>query len=228
MILVSLSAYSYDWSVVPRSMPVLAQGLLFTLQISILSLTFSLILGLGVALCRLSPFKPLSFLAFGYIQIFRALSLYVYILLLYFGLAAVIGIKLNPLGASVTSLTLLNAAYMAEIYRAAIGGVDHGQWEAATSLGLSQIGSFFAVVLPQAFRIAVPSLMNQLVDIIKDSSIVAVIAASDLMYNTIQLNGFYNRPFELYFTTGLIYLAVVAIVSQLAVGFERRLKRHLA
>lgn len=224
----ALYLYRYDWTVIPASARFLAAGLVLTIEIAGLALACSLVLGLLVALWRLAPLRPVSLLAFVYIQVFRALSLYIYILWVYFGIAALFGINLSPLVAGVVCLTLLNSAYMAEIYRAAIGAVDPGQREAAMSLGMGRVMTFTRVVLPQAWRIAVPSLVNQFVDIIKDSSIVAVIGAGDLMYQTIERVSFYNRPFEFYTTTGLIYLALVVVVARLAAQLERRLRRHLA
>lgn len=223
-----LYLYRYDWTVVPASARFLARGLMLTLEISVLALACSLVVGLLVALLRMAPVRPVSLVAFGYIQVFRALSLFIYILWIYFGIAALLGINLSPLAAGVVCLTLLNSAYMAEIYRSAISAVDVGQWEAAMSLGMGRVTTFLQVVLPQGWRIAVPSLVNQFVDIIKDSSIVAVIGAGDLMYQTIERVSFYNRPFEFYTTTGLIYLTLVVIVAQLASRLERRLRRHLA
>ena len=206
----------------------LGNGLLLTLQIAALSFVFALVVGLLVALCRLAPLAPVRALAFGYVQLFRAVSLYIYILWIYFGIPLAFGWRLTPLQAGVLALTLLDSAYMAEIYRSAIRAVERGQWEAAASLGLSRRDSFVSIVLPQALRIATPSLVNQLVDIIKDSSIVAVIGASDLMYTTIRLVSSTNRPFELYTAAGAIYLAVVLIVSHLATRVERYTRRYVA
>jgi His/Glu/Gln/Arg/opine family amino acid ABC transporter permease subunit len=222
------SAYSFDWSVVPKSIGILAEGLGYTLEISALSLLLAVVLGLPVALARMSRFRPLSLLAYAYIQVFRALTIYVYILFVYFGLAAFLGLNLSPLEAAVVSLTLLNSAYMAEIYRSAIAAIDAGQREAALSLGIGPVMTFGTVILPQAWRVAFPSLVNQFVDIIKDSSIVAVIGAGDLMYRTIVLVSFYQRPFEFYTTTGAIYVAVVVTVSRLAARLERRLRVSVA
>jgi ABC-type amino acid transport system permease subunit len=171
---------------------------------------------------------PLGVIGFLYIQIFRALSLYVYILFVYFGLAAAFGLNLDPIPAGVVTLTLLNSAYMAEIYRAAIQAIDPGQREAARTLGLGGTRTFTTVVFPQAWRIAIPSLVNQFTDIIKDSSVVALIGAPDLMYQTIERVSFYQRPFEFYTTVAGIYLVMVVIVAQLASRLEHRLRRHLA
>jgi His/Glu/Gln/Arg/opine family amino acid ABC transporter permease subunit len=222
-----LLTYSYDWSVIPKSLAFFERGLLVTLQITVFSVAFSLVLGLLVAIVRMAP-GPLGLIGFAYIQVFRALSLYVYILFIYFGIAAALGIRFGPITAGIIALTLLNSAYMAEIYRSAIQAIDPGQREAARSLGLGGLGTFATVVFPQAWRIALPSLVNQVTDIIKDSSIVAVIGTPDLMYNTIERVSFYQRPFEFYTTVGAIYLVMVVIVAQLAGRLELRLRRHLA
>lgn len=219
--------YSYDWSVISRSIAFFERGLSVTVRIALFSVVFSLALGLVVALIRMAP-GPLGVVGFVYIQVFRALSLYVYILFIYFGVAAAIGLNLDPIPAGVVSLTLLNSAYMAEIYRAAIQAIDPGQREAARSLGLGGVQTFATVVFPQAWRIAIPSLVNQFTDIIKDSSVVALIGAPDLMYQTIERVSFYQRPFEFYTTVAGIYLVMVVIVAQLARRLEKRLQRHLA
>jgi His/Glu/Gln/Arg/opine family amino acid ABC transporter permease subunit len=222
-----LLSYSYDWSVIPRSIAFFERGLSVTVRIAALSVIFSLVLGLLVALVRMMP-GPLGVLGFIYVQVFRALSLYVYILFIYFGVAAAFHLDFDPITAGVISLTLLNSAYMAEIYRSAIQAIDPGQREAARSLGLGSVGTFVNVVFPQAWRIAIPSLVNQFTDIIKDSSVVALIGAPDLMYQTIERVSFYQRPFEFYTTVAGIYLVMVVIVAQLAARLEKRLQRHLA
>jgi glutamine transport system permease protein len=219
--------YSYDWTVIPKSIEFLVRGLTVTVRIALLSVAFSLVLGLIVALVRMAP-GPIGMIGFAYVQVFRALSLYIYILFIYFGIAAAFQIDFDPITAGVISLTLLNSAYMAEIYRAGIQAIDPGQREAARSLGLGSIATFATVTFPQAWRIALPSLVNQFTDIIKDSAIVAVIGTPDLMYQTIERVSFYQRPFEFYTTIAAVYLAMVLIVSNLAVLLEKRLQRHLA
>jgi His/Glu/Gln/Arg/opine family amino acid ABC transporter permease subunit len=222
-----LLTYTYDWTVILKSIAFFERGLGVTVRIAILSVIFSLVLGLVVALVRMAP-GPIGVIGFFYVQVFRALSLYVYILFVYFGIAAAFKLDFDPITAGVISLTLLNSAYMAEIYRAAIQAIDPGQREAARSLGLGTIGTFVNVTFPQAWRIAIPSLVNQFTDIIKDSSVVALIGAPDLMYITTERVSFYQRPFEFYTTVAGIYFVMVVIVAQLASRLEKRLQRHLA
>jgi His/Glu/Gln/Arg/opine family amino acid ABC transporter permease subunit len=222
-----LLTYTYDWSVVWKSVPFFERGLAVTLRITVFSIAFSLVLGLIVALVRMTP-GPIGMIGFAYVQVFRALSLYVYILFIYFGIAAVLHIDLDPLTAGIVALTLLNSAYMAEIYRAAILAVDSGQREAARSLGLGSVSTFATVVFPQAWRIAIPALVNQFCDIIKDTSVVALIGVSDLMFQATERNSFYQHSFEIFTAVAAIYFVLVFIVAQLAGRLEKRLQRHLA
>lgn len=222
-----LLAYTFRWSVVGDALGQFGHGVVITLELSGLSLAFSLLLGLLVALLRMSPLAPVRLLAYVYIQVFRAISLYIYVLLIYFGIAAAVGINFNPLTAGVIALTVMNSAYMAEIYRSALASVDRGQHDAAASLGFGRVRGFATVILPQAVRVAVPSLVNQFVDIIKDSSIVAIIGTTDLMGVTNRLVSFYRAPFELYTTVALFYLTIVLVVSAAATTLERRLQRHV-
>lgn len=220
-------AYTFRWGIVPEVMGEFAHGVKITLELSALSLVLSLALGLLVALCRMSRFPPLRLAAYGYIQVFRAVSLYIYVLWIYFGIAGAIGVNFSPLTAGVIALTILNSAYMAEIYRSALGAVDPGQREAAVSLGFGRVRSFTTVILPQAIRIGVPPLVNQFVDIVKDSSIVAIIGTTDLMGVTNQMVSYYRAPFELYTLLAGFYLTIVLSISALAAVLERRLRRHV-
>ena len=220
-------AYTFRWGIIPEVLGEFEHGLKVTLELSALSLVLSLALGLLVALCRMSPILPLRAAAYLYTQLFRALSLYIYVLWIYFGIAAAVGVNFSPLTAGVVALTILNSAYMSEIYRSALGAVDVGQREAAISLGFSRIRGFTTVILPQAVRIAIPSLVNQFVDIIKDSSIIAIIGTTDLMGVTNQMVSFYRAPFELYTLVAGFYLTIILIVSGAASLLERRLRRHV-
>lgn len=220
-------AYTFQWGVVSDALPELWAGLWLTLQLSGVSLVLSLAAGLVIALCRLSPIVPLRAAAYAYVQIFRALSLYIYVLFIYFGIASAFAINFNPLTAGIVALTFLNSAYMAEIYRSALGAVDVGQREAAASLGFGRVRGFTTVVLPQAVRVAVPSLVNQFVDIVKDSSIIAIIGTADLFGVTNRLVSYYRAPFELYTLVALFYVALVLVISAAAALLERRLARHL-
>src|SRR5205823_14552273 len=120
-----------------------------------------------------------------------------------------------------------DSAAVAEIYPTALGAVGPGQREPATSLGFGRVRGFVTVVFPQWIRIAVPSLVNQFVDIVKDSSIIAIIGTQDLFGVTNRMVSYYRAPFELYTLVAFFYLTIVLAVSALAAVLERRLRRHL-
>ena len=124
----------------------LANGVVLTLEIAALAFVFALIVGLAVALCRLAPFAAGAGAAFVYVQMFRSISLYIYILWIFFGLPLAFGLRLTPLQAGVLALTLLDSAYMAESTSGDPGG-RRGQWEASASLGMARPTQFFSIVL---------------------------------------------------------------------------------
>lgn len=220
--------YQTDWEAVYQQLPLLLEGAVFTGQITLTAYATSLVVGLVVALLALSPFAPLRVFGLLYTQILRSISIYIYIIWIYFGLAIAINLKLTPFGASVIAITLLHSAYLSEIYRSAILAVSDGQTEAARSLGLGRISIFFDVIFPQAMRTALPQLVSQFAMIIKDSSVVAMIGASDLMYETIRAANLEYRTFEFYTIAAVIYLTFVLCVSGLGSLLERRMRRSVA
>jgi His/Glu/Gln/Arg/opine family amino acid ABC transporter permease subunit len=217
--------YEMDWSAVWAQAPQLAKGLWFTLQISFTAYVCAAVLGLVIALLRLSPIRLLSVAAFAYTQFFRAISIYIYIIWIYFGLTMVTGLELTPFAASVISITLLHSAYLSEVYRSAIQSIPYGQKEASYGLGLGKVRTFLDVVLPQVVVLVVPQLVSQFAMIIKDSAVVALIGASDLMAETVRAANLDYRSFEFYTTAAVIYLLIVIVVSRLGGLLERRLKR---
>jgi His/Glu/Gln/Arg/opine family amino acid ABC transporter permease subunit len=219
-----LVAADYDWSVVWDSLPVLFTAVRITIVVTLISAAVAILLGLLVALCRLTRFPPLRALAFLYTQLFRGIALYVLLGWIWFGLALAIGLKLEAQVAGIVALSLLNSAYLAEIFRGSIQAVDRGQRDAALALGLSRPRAFTSVTLPQAFRVALPATTNQLIDIVKDSSILAVIGVRELMRETQRLANQHFRPFEFYTATMGMYLGLVAIVSFVMNRVEKALR----
>ncbi|WP_162571767.1 amino acid ABC transporter permease [Variovorax sp. SRS16] len=220
-------SYQMDWEAVLPHLPSMMKGVVFTLQISFTGFALSLLFGLAIALMRMSSLKAVSAFAFGYTQFFRAISIYIYIIWIYFGLAVSTGINLSPYVASVIAITLLHSAYLSEIFRATINSVGGGQLEAARSLGMKRGAVFYDVVMPQALATAVPLLISQFAMIVKDSAVVAVIGASDLMYETIRAANLELRSFEFYSVAAVIYLAIVLVVSWIGNVLEYQLNKHM-
>jgi His/Glu/Gln/Arg/opine family amino acid ABC transporter permease subunit len=222
------AGYHYDWGTIPGSLGILFKGLGYSVLLSIMAAALALVAGVIVALVHAAPVAPVRWLGFAYTQVFRAMSPYIYILWIYFGIAIAARINLDPFEAGVASLAFLYSAYMSEVYRSSFAALDPGQKEAALSLGLGRAGTFFKITFPQAFRIALPSLINLSVILFKDSSLVAAIGAPDLMYETMQRVTALNHPFEFYTVAAVLYIAVTYIFIQLAGFLERRLRRHIA
>lgn len=215
--------YKFQWNLISRNLDTLVEGLLMTYQVAALAIVFASILGLILALMRLSPRRWVSLLAQVYIEVGRTVPLYVFLLWLYFGLAIALGITLKSFQAGVLALGLIAAAYMAEIYRAGIMAVDRGQFEAARALGLGATQIYSDVVLPQAIRIILPAAGNQFVGIFKGAAIVSVIGVADLMFHTRELSLKFFRPFEFYTVAGALLIASTLIFAALVALVERKM-----
>lgn len=207
----------------------LLQGAWVAFQVAMTAMLLALILGLIMAILRLSRFAVLRTPAFLYIQFFRGTSLYVFILWLFFGLTIVTGLKMGPITAAIIALGMLNSAYMAEIYRSGLSSVAYGQYEASRALGLTQLQMYQDVIIPQALPVIIPATMNLFSDLLKDSSLVGVVGVEDIMRAAARLANQYFRPFEFYTAAAVIYASIILFVSRvLVVRMERYFRRSQA
>jgi len=204
--------------------PALLKGAGITVFISVISMALAVTLGLVLTVIRLYGRPPLSNIATGYIEIYRGTPLLIQLYILYYGLPN-IGISLNPLTAAFLGLGMNYAAYEAELYRAGISAVPKGQMEAALSLGMTRGIAVRRVILPQAFRIALPGVTNDFIALFKDSSLVSVIAMVELTKTYGILAASTLRFFELGLIAALLYFAMSYPLSLLARGLEDKLKR---
>ncbi|MEM9209146.1 MAG: amino acid ABC transporter permease [Pseudomonadota bacterium] len=194
-----------NWDVFVRSLPLLATGLKVTAQLGAVSILAGLLFGLCVALIRLYAFAPLRAVAKVYIDIFRSIPLLVLLIVVYYALPFV-GLRLSPFLSAVCTLTLVSAAYTAEIFRAGIDAIPKGQFEAAQALGLGFRHTMLDVVLPQAVRIVIPPLTNNSINVIKDTALASVVAMPDLLKQATQAQALEANP------TPLIVAAIIYIV----------------
>ncbi|SCK09487.1 amino acid ABC transporter permease [Vogesella sp. LIG4] len=214
-----------DWLQLAKdAMPVLIKGAGLTLFFASISMVLGLVLGFVVALARVARIPLLSQLMAFYVSAMRGTPLLVQIFVIYYGLPSV-GIEFQPITAGVLALTLNVAAYLSESLRGAIAGVDRGQWDAALSLGLSWWQGMRFVVAPQALRLAVPSLANSLISLIKDTSLVSVITVSELMMSTKDLIAQTFQPLPLYLMAAAIYWVLSALFEQVQKRVEVKLQR---
>ncbi|TDL30949.1 amino acid ABC transporter permease [Jeotgalibacillus sp. S-D1] len=192
-----------------------------TLQLTAIGIVLGCLLGLFFALLKLSKSKPLQFIANVYITIIRGTPLIVQITFLYFGITEFI--TLTNFWAGAIALGVHNGAYIAEIFRGAIQGIDKGQSEASSSLGMTKAQSMKRIVFPQALKRSIPPLGNQFIIALKDSSLVYVIGVAELfsLANREAAQSF--QPFETYLVVGLYYLVLVMIFSYLLKLYENKL-----
>lgn len=226
-LLVSDGDYVFDGDVVgTRSgwrIGPLAWGLLTTLQLSILSLLFAVPIGLLAGLGRVSTNPAARNLSATYVELIRGTPLLVQIFIFYFFVGTVL--SLSRMTAGVAALAIFTGAYIAEIVRAGIESIPKGQMEAARSLGMSYPQAMRHVILPQALRRTLPPMAGQLINLIKDSSLVSVIAITDLTKAGREVVNSTFSPFEVWFTVAAMYLALTAGLSLLIRRLELRLAR---
>lgn len=207
-------------------LPRLLEGMSLTVQLTLLSGLFGILLGLVIALCRISRSPFLALPAAAYVTIFRGTPLLLQILFIYFALPPLLDVTLDAMPAGVIALSMNAAAYLTEIFRAAIQSIDRGQMEAARALGMSYALAMRRVILPQTFRRLIPPVVNELAALAKDTSLVSVIALSEMLYVTQRLGAKYLRPWEVYVWAAAGYLVIVVTLSSVAAVLERRLARR--
>ena len=196
-------------------------GLWVTLKISFFAAILTFILGIIVAFMKLSSYQFLKDIATVYITIVRGTPLLVQIFLFYFIVANIF--ELDRFVAGVLALGIFFGAYMAEILRGAIQSIDKGQLEAANSLGISKFQAMRYIILPQAFKRALPTLVGEMIALVKDSSLVSVISITDLtkVGKEIVANTF--SPFETWIVIALVYLSITSVLSFIGHRLEKRM-----
>ena len=215
----------YNFRVVGEYLPVFAHGIAATIWISLVCLVLSLILGTGLAGLRMSRLGIVWRPAVAYIQFVRATPLLVQIYLVYYGLPMLFGGVglLTESISGIIALTLHTTPYMGEIIRAGIQSVDKGQREAARALGMNRRQTMGYVVLPQAFANVVPTLLGQTAVLIKDTSLLSIIAVFEVMSSGLELMSERVMPNEAFLTTAVCYLLIYAVMLVVSNVVQRRL-----
>lgn len=193
----------------------------WTLALSAIAFVGGGVMGLTIALGRTAATRPLRWAASAYIQVFQGTPLLMQLFLVFFG-ATVIGLDVNPWTAAAIGLTLNAGAFLGEIWRGCIQAVPKGQWEAAEALGLRWFGRMRWVILPQALKIAIPPTVGFLVQLIKSTSLAAIIGFAELTRTGQMINNATFRPFLVFGLVALLYFAMCWPLSLLAAHLERR------
>lgn len=214
------------WELFLRSLPLLQQAVVMTIGLGLGAFVLGSLLGMAIALLRISKLRLLRTLAFAYVSIFRGTPLLVQILLIYFGLPHY-GIVLSPIPSALLALTLFSAAYLSEIFRAGISSVDSGQWEAAESMSLGYWTCLRRIILPQAFRIALPPMGSRLIALIKDTSLASTITVMEMTRVAEQVGAATFRYMEMFLMIGAIYWVINQVLTILQTWLEGRWTRHM-
>jgi glutamine transport system permease protein len=210
------------------ALPALLQGALITLQLTAAAVVFGSIGGVALGIARLSKIVPLRLFARIYVDFFRGTPLLIQLLIIYFGIPSLlksvgIDFSLGRGAAAIIGLSLNSAAYLAEIVRAGIQSIELGQKEAAESLGLGPVQTMQYVIFPQALRRMIPPLGNEFITLLKDTSLVTIIGYQELLRQGQLIVATNFRPFEIYITVALIYLAMTVLSSQAFSWLEHKM-----
>ncbi|MBC6974364.1 amino acid ABC transporter permease [Bacillus sp. Xin] len=214
-----------DFSAITPSIPYILKGLEVTLKIVAVSALAGFILGTLLALCKIARIKVLNIAADLYTSIFRGTPLVLQLMIIYFGVPQMIGYDIPAFLAAVLAFSLNSGAYMSEIIRAGIQAVDKGQTEAAMALGVPYGKMMRNIILPQALKNILPALVNEFATLTKESAVVTVIGATDLMRRAYIVGGETFKYLEPLLFVGLVYYILVIILTFVGKAIEGRMKK---
>ena len=204
----------------------MGRALIVTLEITICAFLLAIVIGLVVAMARLSHNRLISWLAWAYVEITRGVPALVILLILYYGLVP-IGVVLDAIPTAILGLALSAGGYIAEIFRAGIEATHRGQREAGLTVGMTPWKIYRYILIPQATRIALPPLVNTLISVLKDSSLASLIAAPDIMLRAKDISSSDFLPLHIFVWAGLMYFIMALPLSFAAARLERRMSRTL-
>jgi len=224
--------YQFDWAVVTsgKYFGWLLDGLITTIQLSVISIVLSFLLGLVIAVMRMSNVRPVRWFAQGYLEFFRNTPLLVQIFFWYFGSYKILPQFFNDLltntnfefAAAVIALTIYTSAFIAEDIRSGVRSIPKEQLEAARSSGFSYIRSMQHIILPQAVRITIPPLVNQFLNLAKNSSLAMTIGVAELTYQARQVESYTFKGFESFTAATLVYVVMSITIAGLVTLYNKR------
>jgi len=218
-------SYQWDFTPVFANWALLAEGLLNTLKVTGTALSCGLVIGLALALMRLSRHRPASWPAGFVIEVFRTTPPLVQLFWFFFALPLLVGIEMTPFMAAAVTFSIQSAAFFAEVFRAGILSVERGQWDGARAIGMTQAQAMRRIVLPQAVKRMIPAFMERAIELMKTTTLVATISYADLLFAANEVSQKTFRPLETYTVVALVYFFVIFMASLLARRLELRLAR---
>lgn len=206
--------------------PMFRVGLTVSVPLMLVSFALGLVLAFIIALMRMSKLPPLKDIAWFIVWVIRGTPLLVQIFVIFFGLPS-IGIVLKPIPSAIIALVVSQGAYNSEVIRAALTSIPKGQFEACKALGMSKLQTMTEVIIPQAALVAVPSLGNSFISLLKDTSLVASITVPEILMTSKSIIAVRFEPMLLYFEAALIYLIFSTMLTWLQGKLEKKLGKHL-
>jgi len=225
-------SYQFDWSVVTSGQYFewLASGLKITLELSVWSIIFSFLLGLIIAVMRMSSVRPILWFSHAYLEFFRNTPLLVQIFFWYFGSYQILPTAINDwlnsinfeFAAAVIALSIYTSAFIAEDIRSGVRSIPKEQMEAARSSGFSYLRSMQYIILPQAVRLTIPPLINQFLNVTKNSSLAMTIGVAEITYQARQVESYTFKGFEAFTAATLVYLGLSLVIAGLMTIYNRK------
>ena len=211
-----------NFDLMKKAFPLLVAGAGITIEITALSVFFGMLIGIVVALVRLSDFKILRWLGNVYVDFIRGTPLLIQIFLVYFALPSIIGHRVDAFFAAISACSINSGAYVAEVFRGGIQSIDVGQMEAGRSLGMTWWQTMRYIILPQAFKRIIPPLGNEFIAMLKDSSLVSVIGFEELTRRGQLIIARTYASFEIWMAVAIMYLILTFTVARLTGILERK------
>jgi polar amino acid transport system permease protein len=218
--------YAWDFAALKPYWGLIWQGLGVTVLYTVITVLAGLAIGLAAGILRTTAPRWVSIPLRFYIEVFRCTPLLVQLVWVYYALPVLIGVDMSATSACFLTLSLYAGSFYAEIFRGGIEAIDRGQWEAGHAIGMRQGRIFRRIILPQAFQVMVPSLINQTIMQLKNTSLVSTVAVGDLLYQGSVITAASYRPLEVYTTIAVLYFVVLFPLTLVADQLEQRLGAH--
>ena len=218
--------YAWDFAALKPYWGLIGQGLGVTVLYTAITVLAGLTIGLAVGILRTTAPRWVAVPLRGYTEVFRCTPLLVQLVWVYYALPVLIGVDMSATTACFLTLSLYAGSFYAEIFRGGIEAIDRGQWEAGHAVGMREGRIFRRIILPQAIQVMVPSLINQTIMQLKNTSLVSTVAVGDLLYQGSVITAASYRPLEVYTTIAVLYFVVLFPLTLVADQIENRLGAH--
>jgi polar amino acid transport system permease protein len=217
--------YQWDFATLLQYRGLILVGALVTIGFTLLTAVMGLLVGVVVALGRMTGRKWISTPLVALVEVFRCTPVLVQLIWCYYALPVLIGVEMSPSTAAAITLSLYGGSFYAEIIRGGIASIEAGQWDAGRALGLTRLKLMRLVIMPQAIKRMIPPLVNQTILQLKNTSLVSVLAVPDLLYQGQLITSATYRPLETYSVVAVMYFLLLFPLTRLAQGLERRMAR---